>query len=104
MEVKVGEHVAGFKEFVRERGVIGLAIGFVLGGAVQKTVSAFVTDIVNPLISIFTGRAESFSSFSIGPFAVGDFVSTLVDFLILVVVVYLVFKGLGLHKLDKPKE
>ena len=105
METKgTGGHVAGFIEFVRERGVIGLAIGFVLGGAVQKTVTAFVTDIVNPLITLFTGSTDNFAKFSIGPFAVGDFISALIDFLILAAVVYFIFKGFGLHKLDKPKE
>lgn len=102
--MQVQQHVTGFIEFVRERGVVGLAIGFVLGGAVQKTVTAFVTDIVNPFISIFTGSTDNFTKFAVGPFAVGDFISALLDFLILAVVVYFIFKGLGLHKLDKPKK
>ena len=100
----VGEQVTGFIEFVRERGIVGLAIGFVLGSAVQKTVTAFVTDIVNPFITLLTGSTDNFTKFSVGPFAVGDFLSTLIDFLILAAVIYLVFKALGLHKLDKPKE
>ena len=66
---------SNFVNFVRERGVMGLAIGFVLGTSVQKVVTAFVNDIVNPFINIFLGRAESFSKFTVGPFAIGDFVS-----------------------------
>ena len=38
----------GFLEFIRERGVLGLAIGFILGGSVTKVVSAFLADILNP--------------------------------------------------------
>jgi len=93
----------GFLEFVRERGVMGLAIGFVLGSAVQKVVTAFVTDIVNPFVGLFLGRADGIKNFAIGQFLVGDFVMVLVDFLILCLIIYAVFKLLGLEKLDKPK-
>ncbi|MEK7155642.1 MAG: MscL family protein [Patescibacteria group bacterium] len=93
----------GFLEFVRERGVMGLAIGFVLGSAVQKVVTAFVTDIVNPFVGIFLGRADGFKDFAIGKFLIGDFIMVTVDFLILCLIIYAVFKLLGLEKLDKPK-
>jgi large conductance mechanosensitive channel len=95
---------AGFLDFVRERGVMGLAIGFVLGTSVQKVVSAFVTDIVNPFVGLFLSRADSLKGFTVGQFLVGDFISVTIDFLILVLIVYLIFKGLGLERLDKPKE
>lgn len=96
--------VMGFMEFVRERGVVGLAIGFMLGGAVQKVVSAFVTDIINPFLAILTGGAKDFSHVTLGPFLVGDFLSVLIDFLILAAVVYFLFKGIGLERLDKKPE
>ena len=83
---------------------MGLAIGFVLGSAVQKVVTAFVNDIITPLINTFMGTAEGFREFKIGEFAIGDFLATLLDFLILAAIVYLVFKALKLDKLDKPKE
>lgn len=93
----------GFVEFVRERGVMGLAIGFVLGSAVQKVVTAFVTDIVNPFVGLLLGRADGIKTFAIGNFLIGDFIAVLIDFLILAFIIYLVFKLLGLEKLDKPK-
>lgn len=92
---------SGFIEFVRERGVMGLAIGFVLGTSVQKVVTAFVTDIVNPFVGLFLGRADGFKNFTIGKFLIGDFVMVVVDFLILCLIIYIVFKLLGLEKLDK---
>ncbi len=95
---------SGFIQFIRERGVMGLAIGFVLGSAVQKVVTAFVNDIVNPFVGILLGRADGIKNFAAGPFLVGDFISVLIDFLILAAIIYFVFKGLGLEKLDKPKE
>ncbi len=93
----------GFIQFVRERGVMGLAIGFVLGSSVQKVVTAFVTDIVNPFVGLFLGRADGLKNFAVGQFMIGDFISTLIDFLILALIIYFVFKALQLEKLDKPK-
>ena len=36
----------GFINFIREQGVVGLAVGFILGGAISKVVSAIVNDLV----------------------------------------------------------
>lgn len=93
----------GFMDFIRERGVAGFAIGFILGGAAQKLVQAFMDDIVNPFVGLFLGRVHNLTEYSIGNFKIGDFVSVLINFLILCLVVYLVFKVLNLEKLDKPK-
>lgn len=95
---------AGFLDFVHERGVMGLAIGFVLGSSVQKVVTAFVNDIVNPFIGVALGRADGLKNFAVGNFLIGDFLAVLIDFLILAFIVYLIFKMLGLEKLDKPKD
>ncbi|NTV55052.1 MAG: MscL family protein [Candidatus Moranbacteria bacterium] len=101
-------HIGGFMQFVREQGVVGLATGFLLGGAVSKVVTALVTDIINPMISIVFGSAEGFklAAIQVGDSKImwGDFVSVLIDFLIVAAVVYFGFKGLGLEKLDKKKE
>ncbi len=39
-----------FLNFIREQGIIGLATGFILGGAVSKVVSSLVGDIIQPII------------------------------------------------------
>ncbi len=100
--------IAGFVQFLREQGVVGLAIGFILGGAVSKVVTAFVTDIINPILSIALGAADEFrqSAISVGGAQIlwGDFLSVLIDFVIVAAVVYFGFKILGLEKLDKKKE
>lgn len=100
--------VKGFLDFVREQGVVGLAIGFILGGAVSKVVSALVTDIINPIISFLIGSTEGLkeANIALGDAKImwGDFLSVIIDFLIIAAVVYFGFKGLGLDKLDKKKE
>ncbi len=97
----------GFLEFIREQGVIGLAVGFILGGAVSKVVSSLVADIVNPVLGIILGAAGDLKSayFQIGSAKLmwGSFLNTGIDFLVIALVVYYGVKGLGLDKLDKKK-
>tara|TARA_Y100000310_G_scaffold289850_1_gene316527 strand:- start:120 stop:419 length:300 start_codon:yes stop_codon:yes gene_type:complete len=97
----------GFIIFLRSQGVAGLAIGFLLGGAVSKLIGAFVQDIVNPLIgALFTDiDALADAKISIGSAHIlwGDFVTVLLDFLIISAVVYFFFKKLALEKMDKKK-
>lgn len=100
--------VKGFIDFVREQGVVGLAVGFILGGAVSKVVSALVDDIINPVLGVFLGQAESLrkASLTIGEATIkwGDFMVVVIDFLIIALVVYYIVKGLGLDKADKKKK
>ncbi|MDD5221428.1 MAG: MscL family protein [Candidatus Pacebacteria bacterium] len=95
----------GFIDFIRKQGVVGLAVGFILGGAVSKVVSALVTDIINPLLGVALGKVGSLSaaSLNIGSVKIlwGDFISVIIDFLVIALVVYFGFKALKLDKLDK---
>jgi len=96
-----------FLDFIREQGVVGLAVGFILGGAVSKVVASLVSDIINPVIGIGLGAVGNLkdAALTIGParIMVGSFVSTIIDFTVIAFVVYYGVKGLGLTKLDKPK-
>ena len=96
--------MTGFLSFVREQGVVGLAVGFILGGAVSKVVTALVNDIVNPILGAILGSTEGLKAMKLGPVMLGDFVSVVIDFLIIAAVVYFVVKGLGLDRVDKKKE
>ncbi len=97
----------GFVNFIREQGVIGLAVGFILGGAVSKVVASFVTDIINPILGVILGATGGLkeASIKIGPAKImwGNFVSTTIDFLIIALVVYYGIKILRLDRLDKKK-
>jgi len=99
---------SGFMDFIRTQGVVGLAVGFLLGGAVSKVVTAFITDIVNPLVGLLFAHTESLkdAALQIGNSKImwGDFVSTLLDFIIVAAIVYFGIKGIGLERLDKKKE
>jgi len=105
----VKNSTAEFLDFVRKQGVIGLAIGIILGTAVTKLVASLVKDIINPLVSIFLGKIENLNSLSwtipgtTAELLVGNFLSALIDFAIIAAVVYFGVKKLGLDKLDRPK-
>ena len=100
--------LAGFTDFIRKQGVVGLAVGFILGGSVSKVVSSLVRDIINPILGIILGAAGDLNSYSfkVGSAEIlwGSFLSTLIDFLVIASVVYFGVKRLGLDKLDKKKE
>jgi large conductance mechanosensitive channel len=98
----------GFLNFIREQGVVGLAVGFILGGAVSKVVSALVTDIINPLLGLLMGSVGGFKEASIKLGSVkilyGDLISVAIDFIIIALVVYFGVKIIGIDKLDKKKK
>ena len=94
-------------DFIREQGVVGLAVGFILGGAVSKTVSSLVDNIINPLVGLALGKvnlADKMTVIGSASIKWGAFISTIVDFIIVAAVVYFGIKALGLDKLDKKKE
>lgn len=98
----------GFLNFVREQGVVGLAVGFILGGAVSKLVSALVEDIINPILAVGLNNVANLKDayFQVGSARIlwGDFLNVLIDFIIIALVVYFGVKLLKLDKLDKKKE
>lgn len=97
----------GFVEFVKEQGVVGLAVGFILGGAISKVVASLVDDIINPLLGFILGAAGNLNDASarVGRATLhwGSFVNTAIDFIVIALVVYFGVKLLRLDKLDKKK-
>jgi large conductance mechanosensitive channel len=103
----MNQKLKGFMDFIRNQGVVGLAVGFILGGAVSKMVTSLVDNIINPLVGALLGKVDLIDkAVNIGNVSLkyGAFVSTLVDFIIIAAVVYYGVKALGLDKLDKKSE
>lgn len=102
--------LSGFMDFIRKQGVVGLAVGFILGGAVSKVVTALVSDIVNPLLSLVLGATENLKMMKteIGEVEIlwGDFISVTIDFLIIAFIVYYGVKllGIGTSAIVKKKK
>lgn len=86
-----------FVEFLMKYQVIGLAVAFIIGAAATKMVTATVNDIIMPIIAvIIPGGDWRATVVELGPikFLVGDFVGSLIDFVIIALVVFLIVKFL----------
>lgn len=55
---KVITALSGFKEFLKQQNVIGLAIGLVLGSSSKGVVDSLVADIFNPILGMLMGGIE----------------------------------------------
>jgi large conductance mechanosensitive channel len=92
----------GFIEFIRSQGVVGLAVGFIMGGSITKLITSFVTDIINPIVGLLISRAGDLQAnyISIGNAKImwGSFTSALIDFIIIAFIVYFIIKILGIKK------
>ena len=88
---RAGKPLGGFKKFLLRGNVVDLAIGIVIGAAFTGVVQAFVKDIINPLIGLFGGIGDlSAWVVTVGParLMVGDFLSAVLSFLLVALVVY----------------
>ena len=97
-----------FKEFINKGNVLGLAVGVIIGGAFSTITTSLTNDVIMPIVSIFLGGVD-FSSMSIVLptfFAVaedaapntlnyGSFISAVINFLILALVVFCIVKAVN---------
>lgn len=97
----------GFWEFIKAKGVFGLAIGIMMGGAVTKLVTSLVNDIINPILGPILGATGKLSEAVIrfGSISIrwGSFLNSVIDFIIISLVVYLGIKILRLDVIEKKK-
>lgn len=83
----------GFRDYILRGNVVDLAVAVVIGGAFGAVVTALVKDIVTPLIGAFGGTPDfSALSFSINnsQFMIGDFINSLISFVVIAAVIYFV--------------
>lgn len=105
--LKAPHWLQGFSDFIREQGVVGLAVGLVLGAQIKALVDQMVASFVNPFVGLFLPGGQSLVEKSFyfrgQNFKWGAFVSQLISFVIVAAIVYFGVKGLKLDKLDKKK-
>lgn len=81
----------GFKAFLLRGNVVDLAVGVVIGAAFGAMVTAFVKDLLTPLIAAAIGKPDfSALTFTVNKstFLYGDFVNAVVSFLLIAAAVY----------------
>lgn len=104
-------HTSGFMNFIRQQGVVGLAVGLVLGGAVTVLVKSFIDNVVMPPLGFILGSADGLKGLTLnmgrtpaGEEAIlhyGMFLNDFINFAVIAIIVYLVVHILGFDKLDK---
>lgn len=101
-----------FAKFLQQYGVIGMAVGIIMGGSVSKLVTAFVNDIMMPIVdALIPGGSWRAIIFKVGPvkFLIGDFFSAFLDFSLIIIILYWIIrivleKGRSLiPQSEKPK-
>jgi len=110
--MRTRSELGGFVDFIRTQGVVGLAIGFVIGTQAKVLVDQLTMSFVNPLLGLIVGTGEGLNqkTFSLtfdgntANFAWGAFLYALINFLVIAAIIYFTFKWLKLEKLDKPKD
>jgi len=98
-----------FKEFALKGNVMDMAIGVIIGGAFTAIVTAFTDDFITPLISIFGGTEFGGKIPLPGPegnaILWGDFISAVVNFLIVALILFSMLKAMNkLMNLRKKEE
>lgn len=104
-----------FKEFAVKGNVVDLAVGVIIGGAFGKIVTSFVSDIVMPPLGMVMGKVnftDLFINLSDKPYdslkaakdagapviSYGVFINTMIDFIIIAFVIFLVIKQINRMK------
>lgn len=104
--------LSGFMDFIRTQGVVGLAVGLVLGVQIKAVVDSLIISFINPLLGLLLPGTGDLSkktfTLTLGDkqalFAYGAFLGVLLSFIVVALVVYVLIKSLGLDKLDKKKD
>jgi large conductance mechanosensitive channel len=106
----VEKHVHGFANFLREYGVVGLAVGFVAGFNVNSVVKQLVDSFITPLVQLFFGKTLDSRTSSLTwhdrtvQLAWGKFVYVLINFLFILITVYLIIKIFRLDRFKKVEK
>ena len=109
-----------FKEFALKGNALSLAIGVIIGAAFGKIVDALVNDVIMPILGI-AGKAD-FTNYYIplsndvtatnladarkqgGVLAYGDFITVVINFVIVAVALFVVIKGINVMTRKAAKE
>ena len=111
-----------FKEFIARGNVMDLAVGVIIGAAFNKIVESVVNDLVMPIVGALTGGGFDFSNYFLplsanvtatslaaareqgAVFAYGNFITVLINFLILAWIIFLMVKAVNKLRLSVEKQ
>ena len=101
-----------FKEFIMRGNVMDLAVAVIIGGAFQSIVSSLCDDVITPFIQMIIGWCtgaksidEMTKALNFGPIHFGNFISAIINFIIMAFIIFLLVKAVNkAMALGKKKE
>ena len=83
-----------FMDFMNEQKIVAVALAFIVGTATALLVNALVKDIITPIYSPYLDFLNPDSKIEIGKsnFLVGDFIMQLVNWIVIILVVFIIGK------------
>jgi large conductance mechanosensitive channel len=107
----MNQFISGFSKFVREQGVVGLAVGLAIGIQASNTVASIVQNFIDPLVGLILGGTDLTgieTTISRGDndytFGWGFIIQAVITLLATAFVIYFVVDRAGLTKLDKKNK
>ena len=106
----MGKTIKGFMDFVREQGVVGLAVGLAIGTSAGQAVASIVDNFINPIVGFILGGLDlSDMTWNTGlsrgghdlVFGWGAILSAIITLLATAFVIYYIVHQMKLDKLDK---
>ncbi|MEJ7138991.1 large conductance mechanosensitive channel protein MscL [Amphibiibacter pelophylacis] len=112
-----------FKDFIAKGNVMDLAVGVIIGAAFGKIVDSLVKDVIMPIVNFITGGQVDFSNLYVvlrggdkvtegmkladaqavaNVLAYGNFVTVVINFLILAFVIFMMVKQVNRLKKEAP--
>jgi len=87
-----------FKAFVMRGNVVDLAVGVIIGGAFGTIVNSFVADVITPILlqpALEAAGAADIAEWKPGGMLLGKFISSVISFLVIAFVLFLIVKGMN---------
>jgi len=87
-----------FKAFVMRGNVVDLAVGVIIGGAFGTIVNSFVADVITPILlqpALEAAGAADIADWKPGGMLLGKFISSVISFLVIAFVLFLIVKGMN---------
>ena len=93
-----------FKQFAIGGNLIDMAVGVIVGGAFNAIVGSLVADVFTPLIGMIFGSEIDFSQLKIGQIAIGNFLNTVISFLLTALCLFSLIKAINKAKSAMTKQ
>lgn len=93
--------VKEFKDFALKGNVVDLAIAVIIGGAFGAIVNSLIADVITPLIlnpALDAAGVKNIAELTWGAVKYGNFLSAIISFLVIALVLFLLIKGINATK------